>query len=142
MMDKPASKTYGGENYRRGATPKTEGVIMFKKTFAVMAVLCAMLVSVPQGASAGPNSCDNRSNNNIDKLLECVTVEGVRSHQAAFQAAADANGGTREASGGGYAASGAYIADQLEAAGYDVTIQPFDFPFFEELNDAELNSVI
>ncbi|MEO9525682.1 M20/M25/M40 family metallo-hydrolase [Marinobacter alexandrii] len=65
-------------------------------------------------------------------LREAVTVEGVRSHQAAFQAAADANGGTREASSPGYQASVDYVAEQLIAAGYAVTIQEFDFPFFEE----------
>ena len=34
-------------------------------------------------------------------LREAVTVEGVRSHQAALQAAADDNGGVREASSPG-----------------------------------------
>ena len=41
--------------------------------------------------------CDNRNNNTYEKLLECVRVEGVREHQAAFQAIADANGGNRAA---------------------------------------------
>ena len=38
-------------------------------------------------------------------LREAVTVEEVRAHQAAFQAAADAHGGTRESSTPGYDAS-------------------------------------
>ena len=92
-------------------------------------------------ASAGPKSCESRNNNNLDKLLECVTVDGVRVHQQAFQDAADANGGTREAGTPGYAASGAYVAEQMEAAGYDVTIQDFQYPFFEELVVAELQQV-
>lgn len=114
---------------------------MFRKMLVAMATLTAVLVAVPPGTSAGPKSCDNRSNNTVDKLLECVTVDGVRAHQAAFQAAADAGDGTREASSTGYAASGAYVADQLTDAGYDVTIQPFDYPFFEELSIAELDQV-
>lgn len=61
-------------------------------------MFCTVLFVVQTTASAGPNSCDKRSNNTINKLLECVTIDGVRSHQAAFQAAADAKGGTREAS--------------------------------------------
>lgn len=65
-------------------------------------------------------------------LREAVTVDGVRSHQAAFQAAADANGGTREASSPGYQASVDYVVEQMEAAGYEVAIQEFDYPFFEE----------
>lgn len=74
-------------------------------------------------------------------LREAVTVEGVRSHQAAFQAAADANGGTREASSPGYQASVDYVAEQLTAAGYEVTIQEFDFPFFEENQPAILDQL-
>jgi Zn-dependent M28 family amino/carboxypeptidase len=74
-------------------------------------------------------------------LREAVTVDGVRAHQAAFQAAADANGGTRESSTPGYDASVDYVADMMEAAGYNVTIQPFDYPFFEEIEPAELEQV-
>ncbi|AOY86812.1 hypothetical protein BKP64_00700 [Marinobacter salinus] len=74
-------------------------------------------------------------------LREAVTVEGVRSHQAAFQAAADANGGTREASSPGYQASVDYVVEQMTAAGYDVTIQDFDYPFFEENTAATLEQI-
>lgn len=74
-------------------------------------------------------------------LREAVTVEGVRSHQAAFQAAADANGGTREASSPGYQASVDYVVDQMTSVGYDVTIQQFDYPFFEENVPATLEQI-
>ncbi|TYC57651.1 M20/M25/M40 family metallo-hydrolase [Marinobacter sp. BW6] len=74
-------------------------------------------------------------------LREAVTVEGVRNHQAAFQAAADANGGTREASSPGYQASVDYVVEQMALAGYDVTIQPFDYPFFEENSPATLEQI-
>ena len=77
-------------------------------------------------ASAGETACPNRVNNTFDKLLECVTLDGVRAHQAAFQAVADANGGTRAAGTPGYDASVDYVAETLEAAGYDVTIDPFE----------------
>ena len=50
--------------------------------------------AMAQGSSA---SCGNRVNNTFEKLLECVTLDGVRSHQAALQAIADANGGVRAA---------------------------------------------
>ena len=74
-------------------------------------------------------------------LREAVTVEGVRSHQAAFQDAADANGGIREASSPGYQASVDYVVEEMEGAGYDVTVQTFDFPFFEENSDAILEQI-
>jgi Zn-dependent M28 family amino/carboxypeptidase len=74
-------------------------------------------------------------------LREAVTVEGVRAHQFAFQVIADANGGTRASGTPGYDGSADYVATQMEAAGYNVTIQPFDFPFFEELEPAELEQI-
>ncbi len=60
-------------------------------------------------------------------LRQAVTVEGVRSHQAEFQAIADANDGTRVAGSPGDFESQEYVADLMLAAGYDVTIQTFDF---------------
>jgi len=62
---------------------------------AVAGAAALVLTGVPAVASAGPASCDARVNNTSKKLLECVTVDGVRGYQAAFQAIADANGGTR-----------------------------------------------
>jgi Zn-dependent M28 family amino/carboxypeptidase len=80
-------------------------------------------------ALAASAACDNRVNNTFDKLLECMTLDGVRSHQAAFQAIADANGGTRAAGTPGYDQSVAYVVGKLTAAGYDVTLHAFPFTF-------------
>ncbi len=81
-------------------------------------------------ASAQPSSsCASRVNNTFNKLLECVTLDGVRSHQAALQAIADANGGTRAAGTPGYEQSVAYVASKLTAAGYAVTLNPFPFVY-------------
>jgi Zn-dependent M28 family amino/carboxypeptidase len=74
-------------------------------------------------------------------LREAVTVDGVRAHQAEFQAIADANGGIRTSGFPGYDASADYVAQVMEDAGYDVTTQPFEFPFFEELEPAELEQI-
>ncbi len=63
----------------------------------------------------------------------CSSVFGsneVREHQAAFQAIADANGGTRAAGTPGYDASVDYVVDTLEAAGWNVTLDEFPFVFF------------
>ncbi|MGH3136974.1 MAG: M28 family metallopeptidase [Gaiellaceae bacterium] len=79
---------------------------------------------------AGDNSCDVRTTDNFKKLLQCVTLEGVRSHQAALQAIADDNGGTRLAGTAGYDDSVAYVAGRMTAAGYNVTLNPFPFLFF------------
>jgi Zn-dependent M28 family amino/carboxypeptidase len=92
-----------------------------------------MFVSVPfAGDDNGPDS---------SALRAAVTIDGVRVHQAAFQTFADANGGTREASSPGYYASVDYVADMMSGAGYDVTVQEFQFPFFQELEPAVLEQV-
>jgi len=90
------------------------------------------------GVLAGPKSCEKRVNNTQSKLQECVTVEGVREHQAALQAIADANDGIRTSGTPGYDASAQYVADRMEAAGYDVTVQPFDFEAFIQLGASTL----
>jgi len=92
-------------------------------------VLCLGVVGVPTLAGAASPSCDTRVNNTVQKLVECVTLEGVREHQAAFQAAADANGGTRAAGTPGYDATVDYVVGVLEDSGYDVELNGFPFTF-------------
>ncbi len=75
------------------------------------------------------------------ELRDAVTVDGVRSHQQAFQEIADANGGVRVSGSPGYDASADYVAGETLAAGYEVIIQEFDFPFFQELEPAELEQI-
>jgi Zn-dependent M28 family amino/carboxypeptidase len=104
-------------------------------TLALVVAACGGGDGGPTEQSAGAqsaglaSSCDSRVNNNVDKLLECVTLEGVRAHQAALQAIADANGGTRASGTPGYEQSVNYIVAQMTAAGYDVTLDPFDFVY-------------
>ncbi len=71
------------------------------------AVVFMTFLAVP--AWAGPESCDQRVNNTHAKLLECVTLDGVREHQATFQAIADANNGIRTSGTPGYDASVDYV---------------------------------
>ncbi len=104
---------------------------MFRKLIPVitlMIVFAAALIAAP-AVLAGSNACDNRDNNTFAKLLECVTLEGVREHQGAFQAIADANGGTRAANTPGYDASVQYVVNRMTAAGYNVTLDEFPFEF-------------
>jgi hypothetical protein len=51
-------------------------------------ILAALLPAT--AAQAGPGEgCAHRVNNTYDKLLECVTLDGVREHQQALQKIAD-----------------------------------------------------
>ena len=99
---------------------------------ALAATLAA--IALPAAASSAPPGCANRTNTTYQQLLTCVTLDGVRAHQAAFQAIADANDdefypGTRAAGTAGYAGSVDYVAGLLEDAGYNVTLDPFEFMF-------------
>ena len=104
---------------------------------AVAALLVVALVPGQAAAGASSTGCENRTNNTYDKLLGCVTLDGVREHQAALQEIAESNEdpyypGTRAAGTEGYDESAEYVAGLLEDAGYDVTLDPvpvtFNFP--------------
>jgi Zn-dependent M28 family amino/carboxypeptidase len=96
----------------------------------ITGVLLAMMAWAPAAIAADPSAaCDNRNNNNHQKLLECVTLEGVRQHQAALQEIADDNGGTRLAGTQGYEDSVDYVVEKMTAAGYNVTLDSFPFVF-------------
>jgi Zn-dependent M28 family amino/carboxypeptidase len=94
----------------------------------VLSLLATSLTFAP-AASAGPKACDKRVNDTVAKVLECITVDAVRAHQAALQSIANANGGNRAAGFPGYDESVDYIESQLLAAGYIVTRDEFDFTF-------------
>jgi Zn-dependent M28 family amino/carboxypeptidase len=83
----------------------------------------------------------NRNNNTYAKLLECVSADGAYRHLEAFQAIADENDGIRTSGTPGYDASVDYVAEKMEAAGYDVTIQPFEFQAFIQLSPSILEQV-
>lgn len=100
-----------------------------------------VLLMTHSAAQAGSQSCGSRVNNTPAKLLECVNVDGVRNHQAAFQAIADANNGIRTSGTPGYDQSAAYVAERLEAAGYDVTVQEFAFQTFIQLSPSLLEQI-
>jgi Zn-dependent M28 family amino/carboxypeptidase len=98
-------------------------------TRLITAALLLALAGLSPTLFAGDPSCENRVNNTQEKLQECVTLDGVRGHQAAFQAIADANGGTRATGTPGYDETVQYVAMTLANAGYDVELHPFDFIF-------------
>jgi aminopeptidase Y len=58
-----------------------------------------------------------------------------------FQAIADANNGNRVSGSPGYDNSVDYVVDRMEAAGYLVTVQPFDFQTFISLSPSILEQV-
>lgn len=62
-----------------------------------------------------------------------MTADNIVDHLDAFQAIADANGGTRAAGTPGHVASAAYVSGLLATAGYRVWTQPFTYTqWFED----------
>ena len=109
------------------------------RALAIVAV--ALATALPAGkAQAAPSQadCDGRANNTPDKIIECIRVGQVRAHQAALQAIADANGGNRFAGLAGHNASVDYVRDTLEAAGWNVSLQEFDYTAYRELGPSAL----
>lgn len=93
-----------------------------------LAALVAALVAVPAATTA--------VGTDTSRLRDAVTVSGIKAHEKAFQKIANQNkvdGVPTRASGTpGYDASVDYVVGKLEGAGYDVTVQPFTFEFFEQ----------
>jgi Zn-dependent M28 family amino/carboxypeptidase len=75
------------------------------------------------------------------RLREAVTVDAVFGHMQALDDIAAANDGERAAGTPGYEASVKYVTDLLGDAGYRITVQPFDFPFFDVLGPSEFEQI-
>ena len=102
------------------------------RAVALVAGAGVALALVPGGAAtAAPaqQGCENRTNATVQALLACVNASGAVEHLEALQAIADANGGTRAAGTQGYADSVDYVVDTLEAAGWKVSIDEFDYTY-------------
>ncbi|SHN65395.1 PA domain-containing protein [Geodermatophilus obscurus] len=102
-----------------------------------MALAGTVAVAAPAGAA---QACEQRTNNTVAKLTDCVTLDGVMEHLEAFQGIAEDNGGNRASGTPGYDASVDYVEQRLKGAGWSVTTQSFDFPFFE-LRSSSFNRV-
>lgn len=74
-------------------------------------------------------------------LSKLVKVRNMKFHQKILQRIADENDGNRGAGTSGYDQSVRYAAIMLKLSGYDVEIQDFDFPFFQERTDPAFEQV-
>ncbi|WP_433246741.1 M28 family metallopeptidase [Streptosporangium sp. CA-135522] len=72
---------------------------------------------------------------------QSVKAPAVKRHLERLQQIAAANGGIRASGTPGHEASVAYVAGKLREAGYRVTLQEFEFPFFREVTRSVLDRV-
>jgi Zn-dependent M28 family amino/carboxypeptidase len=117
-----------GENMNRSGRPTRRTAAIAAAAVATLA-LATLPASAAFAAPAAAKACDNRNNNTISKLLECVSVDGVKEHLQAFQDIATANNGNRSAGTSGYEASADYVIDKLTAAGWEVSEDVFDYDY-------------
>ncbi|MEK6191065.1 MAG: M20/M25/M40 family metallo-hydrolase [Chloroflexota bacterium] len=75
-----------------------------------------------------------------EALRAAVEPAGIRQHLDELLEIAEANDGIRAAGTAGYVESVSYVADELRAAGYAVTVDEFTFPFFIETAPAKLTA--
>ena len=98
------------------------------RSLPIAAAVVTSLV-VAGSASAGPQI-------DTEPLRDAVTVEGITEHMAALELIANANVfegvPTRATGTPGHEASVEYVVDTMEAAGYKVTLQPFEADIFFE----------
>ena len=106
-------------------------------TRGVIAAAAVAALAAPTPAFA-PTAGAARDPSRAEALQQAVTLDGTLRHLRALQRIADVNGGDRLAGTSGHSASAGYVAGQLTAAGYDVTYQPFEFPFFQENSPSTL----
>jgi Zn-dependent M28 family amino/carboxypeptidase len=94
----------------------------FHRMIAPLALL-GLGVGVVVPAAGANDSTSTRG------FRKAVTFAGIREHQQAFQKHSDDNGGNRVAGGAGYEASANYVVAKMQAAGYNVSSQNFQFQF-------------
>ncbi len=91
---------------------------------AVTSVSLLGLSTIASNAASSPSDLSVTQG-----LRKSVTTDGMFEHLAALQRIADANGGSRVSGFPAYDQSVDYVEGRLQAAGYQVTVQPFEFPF-------------
>ncbi|SDH05022.1 M28 family metallopeptidase [Nonomuraea jiangxiensis] len=103
----------------------------------VLGTITAIAVALSPVAFTGTASAHGHDDP-VRKLVKAVSGKNVKKHLKALQAIAKANGGTRVSGTRGFDASRDYVARKLRSAGYDVTIQPFEFTFDGYVTPPEL----
>jgi hypothetical protein len=104
----------------------------------LLGLLCvAVAVGLFAAANAGAKgvNCSTQVNDSAATLLPCITKTDLLTHMQAFEKIAQDNLGpdghpSRNSGEPGYRASVDYVANLMQQAGYDVTIQPYRIPYY------------
>jgi Zn-dependent M28 family amino/carboxypeptidase len=116
-----------------------------------LVALCVAAGIVPLGATNAsaitPAECAAQVNDTPSKLLPCIQTDDLWNHMQQFQVIADANPSpadgmpSRNSGEPGYKASVDYVANQMQEAGYNVTIQQYTFTYYAYISPPTLSEV-
>ena len=109
---------------------------MFSKTIRILTMLTIIAATFAYTPTARADDISETKG-----FRKAVTLAGIREHQSAFQAIADANNDTRLASTTGHDDSAQYVYDKLVAAGYNVSFQEFEFQLVSDVTPPEFAQV-
>src|SRR3989440_629320 len=93
------------------------------------------LVAPMHAGASSPAQCDAQVNDTPSKLLPCIQKNDLWKIMQKFQAIADANPGpdghpSRNTGEPGYKASADYVVSVMQAAGYNVVLQPYTVEYY------------
>lgn len=111
-------------------------MIMKKLLIGTTVILALALGSMAKSDSPSLNDLD------IKAFVESTNVDDVLNHLQAFKSISEQTGNTREAGTAGYDLSSNYVAMKLISAGYQVTLQPFEFDKYEVVTPSEFSQTL
>jgi peptidase M28-like protein/PA domain-containing protein len=93
------------------------------------------LLGAADASAITSQQCLARVNDTSAKLVECIKSSDLSAHMDNLQAIANANPGpdgmpSRNSGEPGYKASADYVAQVMQAAGYSVTLQKYQFDYY------------
>jgi hypothetical protein len=98
-------------------------------------VVAIGLVTTMNASASKKAGCSTQVNDTAAKLLPCITKADLFNHMQALENIAIANPGpdghpSRNSGEPGYLASAQYVANVMQQAGYNVTLQPYTFLYY------------
>jgi hypothetical protein len=131
----------------RGTQLSLTSCVLLCALVACQSVAVRQTSWLPPGNAIGTDRriCEQRVNDTLPKLEECVRQASLWHYLSQFQQIADQNPGSqghpnRDTGTPGYAASVAYVAALMRRAGYGVTIQQYTYAKFDVTGTPEFRT--
>lgn len=111
-----------------------------------MLVAGVVVPATANATSGAPADCTRQVNDTTGKLIPCIRTADLWHHMVNFQKIANTHPGadghpSRNSGEPGYKASADYVAGVMKAAGYNVSIQKYTFPYFSFVGTPTLTQV-